>query len=164
MKCYPGNRWTWSKQLFSKKTVKIICTRTCTKTEIVKIIRTRTCTQTEIVKIICTRTCTRTERVKTNCTRTCAPRERVKANSTGTCTKLPSEWFPRKRSWNFHWNDKSYKFRYIKIEFECMGVRLQMPHVFSKPMKTQFGALQLPRKRRVAHVTRASHIDDTSNT
>jgi hypothetical protein len=24
VKCYPGNRWKWSKQLFSKKTVKKI--------------------------------------------------------------------------------------------------------------------------------------------
>ena len=115
-----------------RKIARIIYIRACTQTEIVKIICTRTWAQAEIVKIIYTRTCTRTERVKINYTRTCAPRKRVKANSTGTCTKLLSEWFPRKRNWNFHPNDKSYKFRYIKIEFECVGIRLQMSNIFFK--------------------------------
>ena len=36
VKCYPGNRWKWSKQLFSKKTVKKNCTRTCAQTKSVK--------------------------------------------------------------------------------------------------------------------------------
>ena len=78
VKCYPGNRWKWSKQLFSKKTVKKKCTRTCAQTRIVKMICTRTCAQTTIVKMICTRTCAQTKTVKKNCTRTCAQTKTVK--------------------------------------------------------------------------------------
>ena len=66
VKCYPGNRWKWSKQLFSKKTVKKKCTRTIAQTRIVKMICTRTCAQTTIVKMICTRTCAQTKTVKKN--------------------------------------------------------------------------------------------------
>ena len=50
VKCYPGNRWKWSKQLFSKKTVKKNCTRTCAQTKSVKNNCTRTCAQTKTVK------------------------------------------------------------------------------------------------------------------
>ena len=85
VKCYPGNRWKWSKQLFSKKPVKKKCTRTCAQTRIVKMICTRTCAQTTIVKMICARTCAQTKTVKKNCTRTCAQTKTVKKMYQNLC-------------------------------------------------------------------------------
>ena len=62
VKCYPGNRWKWSKQLFSKKTVKKIVPELCAQTKSVKNNCTRTCAQTKTVKTKCTRTCAQTYR------------------------------------------------------------------------------------------------------